>query len=762
MKQAVFIICTFLWPVAMLAQNVTKFTKDGKVEAIALDKDNRVVPDAAALKKMNDEERKKVRKVLQEKIDETITAMTEGGIGSEYYYLAWGEDTAHIRAELAVLKSALDKQTRSEFDAAVAHKVSHVERSAKAIANSVYGVDAFTLDTSKERKAALTQTDIFNVFLVDLFNATIGEFKEGRDFSPKQHAHTSEVLASHRKSIDSMLHLYRDAMASGVAADMYCTMAARKTELLRVRETNQAIQMLGSDWFRQWFWIRGGTFKLNPLDFTTEEYLRNTPSHDLDRAGIFNRYVDSLTERYIRYDSTQRVDEFKALLAHKKVGKEAFGFAARTDALVAANQTKMNELLTARKDINVIEVPAGKYAQFSADPDIEFENDEKDMKKSLRTDDRKTVVIHNIPASWKAGLLETNKDIADRSATQQFFDSVASFGGQVMKIVANLTPYGGVLAAFDPPAITHLNEIVPRNTGGPLVYNPFKGNALPTSYDDTSVFISKLITQLGDGCAYDKELFDTLFRHVSDVSTYAFNVFLYEDTFAKLQLKKLIYDSLHAELLLDMYANSTPPPTNKLEVKKAPGSQYQSKVLHTKTSDNAIEKTVTPYVIKAKDDTAWMDKFSYKVGRNHHFQLSAGIAYTMQHYSQAVATTANGQVSITHDVRQYRFVAGVNMYPGKGLYLLDNRFLGRFGERYSIFAGVGVPDPLGNVYLGLSYDLVPGFRLTVGPHITRQDKYAIQNNVITEKRLSYKLAGTFLAVQIDPTSLINTLTAFNK
>ena len=76
--------------------------------------------------------------------------------------------------------------------------------------------------------------------------------------------------------------------------------------------------------------------------------------------------------------------------------------------------------------------------------------------------------------------------------------------------------------------------------------------------------------------------------------------------------------------------------------------------------------------------------------------------------------------------------------------------------------GVGIPDPLGNVYFGISGDLLPGLKLTTGAHIVKNNKYLIQNNRIIEETLRYQFGGPFIALQIDPASLINVLNIFKK
>ena len=188
---------------------------------------------------------------------------------------------------------------------------------------------------------------------------------------------------------------------------------------------------------------------------------------------------------------------------------------------------------------------------------------------------------------------------------------------------------------------------------------------------------------------------------------------------------------------------------------------YHSKALSTEPYDSPVKNELQLVSFKGKDSVKIGQKFAYKVGKNYRFQLSAGIAYTFKDYIQSKAEEKDGKIAITSTAQNYRLIVGVHIHFGKGLFLQDNRFLGRFSERSSFYIGVGVPKPLENVYTGLGYDLVPGLKITAGVHIYRNDKYTIQNNSIIEQRMQYKCAGPFAAIEIDPSSLLKALNIIN-
>ncbi len=120
----------------------------------------------------------------------------------------------------------------------------------------------------------------------------------------------------------------------------------------------------------------------------------------------------------------------------------------------------------------------------------------------------------------------------------------------------------------------------------------------------------------------------------------------------------------------------------------------------------SVEKKVAIYSFKAKD-TVQIAELKFKTDAYHRFQLSAGLAYTTSLFVQSSAKEENGQITISNNAQQFRLILGVHVYLGKGLFVHDNSFPGRFTERISAFAGVGIPKPLENVYLGFGYDVTP-------------------------------------------------------
>ncbi len=450
-------------------------------------------------------------------------------------------------------------------------------------------------------------------------------------------------------------------------------------------------------WFKEWFWYRGGDLKLNPLDFTSDNVIKNNPKSDLKKAGIYNRYIDSLIERYIQYDTVQKIAEFKTILKEKDNGNDVFSLPDLSDSLNKINDSMKNSLLITDITLNKVSIPTqGRFYNFSAVTDITFpnnikhikneygyvKNNDKYLKMAVRTDETKVIIIHNIKGTIKVGITESNTPIIDRSSFQSGTDTVISQLGQLAAIVAKFTPYASWLN---------------------LIAVPSQQYASPTREYNKKVLVAKTADSVFD-------------------------------------------DSI----LLSNFINSSSPATEPLQGKTDNNPMYSSKIVETQTSDDPVKKNVGVFYYASVTDTTWIKKFSYKIGKNYRFQLGSGIAYTLNPYNQSVVSPNNGQITITNNIQQYRFIVSLHTYLIKGLFLQDDRVLGRFSERLSLTTGVGIPDPLGNVYIGLSYDPWPGLKFTCGYHLDRNDNYLIQNNTIVEQQLRYKVAGNFISLENRP------------
>jgi hypothetical protein len=183
---------------------------------------------------------------------------------------------------------------------------------------------------------------------------------------------------------------------------------------------------------------------------------------------------------------------------------------------------------------------------------------------------------------------------------------------------------------------------------------------------------------------------------------------------------------------------------------------------------NQNNYTVTEKAIKppkgsalAKDaDTTAVDSIrinsSYKIGKKHYLQISAGIAYTMKDYTLNSTTLTGGALVVTQNNPSVDMAVLLHYYPF-GLFKLDDRFLGgkghnfksHFANRISVVVGLGIPQPLNNYFWGLSYDLVPGIRLTGGEHLVLHTRYQVDNNVIEDQASRVRSAGAYVSLNVD-------------
>ena len=438
------------------------------------------------------------------------------------------------------------------------------------------------------------------------------------------------------------------------------------------------------------------------------------------------------------------------------------------------------------------------FASFSALPEIKFQFEDTILTSPIHTWEKKTIVLHNIPSGVaRADLLETDKPIADKSGFQQDLDMVISQLGQLAVLVSQYAPIatGFNLAGLSSAPINIIDyvemEKAPYSTSE--VGEEFKkSKTIPCSkltldlgailikYCDKSFTIKKkLIDALIENNAFDSAIFKNNFSNLNDKDStleflrtnkpkgvelrekYKQQLDSYLQDIFKEQGRLLQGDSVLLNGFLDIYQHSTLPETKPLDRNEPSGPVYYSKILTTKPSEDAIEKNVAIYTLSK--DTLVIDKFKYKVGKSYRFSLGAGIGYTLNNYDQSIATQSNGSISVTNNTQLYQVILGMHVYLGKGLYMQDNGFFRHFWrERLAAFVGVGLPNPLENIYLGLSADAVPGLKINAGLHITRNNRYTIQNDRITEESLRYKIGGPYVGITIDPNSLLNLFYVFKK
>jgi hypothetical protein len=542
---------------------------------------------------------------------------------------------------------------------------------------------------------------------------------------------------------------------------------------------------LRETWFKQWFWVIGGALTFNPLHF------------DL-RSGV----------------EQSKMRDIVSLLT--KSGNIEFTLEDRLDTLDQAFNKIKEALLLTKKLVNRVTIPdSSGYFNFSANVKIKYKNDK--LKQSLHLNENKRLVVHNIPADRRLGLREDTRAFADRSPFQESFEEVVSQLGELAVQYGKLMDYGFILDFFLPRP-KYDNSTVLMSPGATEKFKnstPVPGNILslgweknktiwkgiePLESDTVSITVLSNATKsealeitirgftikgaVGEFVADKirelfraKGLYDvTLFAELESDTTrlqYVPNALISLDsklgTYLELLMKRAAEqvksDSITIASFLNVYLKTSSPVTRRLTSVADKAPAFYSDVIETTSSDAAIENVVRPYTVKIANptDTSVITKFSYKVGKSRKFTLSAGIVYTLNSYDQSVATKENGTIKISNDNRLARLIVGLNYYlTGDGLFNQDNEFWGKGWDRMYLFFGVGLPQALENLYIGLGRDLFPGLKLTTGLHIAKHNKYFIQNNEILEQRFRYQLAGPFISLKVDPTSLIKLFDVFKK
>lgn len=760
----------------------TKFAQDGKLLELNYN-NNKLKKENIDLQKLDTVVKKDAREILQKKVKETINNLNNTTTGlHKFYDWLWGkEHTDKIIKELNIISESLGNTSNSSTNIILLKQFNNsIEKKLYNKSDNAYNVDidkdALTL--------SLKLNDPFNNFLIHFYNniydSTAAEITAMNLATWYKY---NDSLSTKKLLVDSLLNaVYNSSNTMDIAL------------FQKIRATNRELQhnnsfytksklLLNNAWFKNWIWMHNGLPRLNPLDFTTDDFLAKHPEYNIEKSKIYEEYIDTAIKRFIRLDTAARIDQFKKILAEKGTSKDLFKLTKRQDA-IDKNNNKMMELLISSKILNQVAIPktTNPFYNYSFFPNDNFKaipNCVEYPTTAIRTTETKTFVIHNIKQGQDAFLKVKTTLIADRSAFQEGLDTLASFAGQIASLVIKLSPYSlltpGGFIKTDKPHIDANGKAYDakiEHKQGDRSNN--ESNTMMKSEEVIYYLKDYLMDSTSD---YDQETFDSMTKgkfkdslvkyrsnknslneiQANEYFNKANDLYYYIlDSSKNAFFTSLRQDSLNLSFMQAAFFNSSLPPA-KLKAKADNTAAYYSKILNTEPVDQSVKNDVTILGFKSKTDSITVAKFSYKVGKTYRFQLGAGIAYTFGNFIQTNATDENGKIIIKNTSQYYRLIAGLHIHFGDGLFLQDNRFLGRFKERVSFYIGVGMPKPLENIYTGFAYDFVPGLKTTFGIQLYRNNQYQIQNNVIIEDRKKYKYAGPFFAIQIDPASLLNFL-----
>lgn len=756
MSLKLVVLITFVFGFAVSKAQDIKFDSTGKLLSFTKSSSHQIsTAELTGLNEISERIRTRSRELLGEKVEEALRILKSNRYKQslhKLYLFIFEEDSAALVSHLEGLRAMLSSGRNSSLDSAIAGPFNNAFNNHLSDAAAVFHWEP----SSDKRAGLLWKRNPLASFTVDYYNETLKNTKLTEVHLNKEDLiEATYYLVGQLITADTLLKRYRRHANSNVFnKHFYDSLTQFHTQLVHQNSRFSALRkMFRQRWFKDWFWFRGGEIRINPLDISVRDSLNKRPSLD-----IFNA------------------------LAPSETSNKEFYLEDRLDSLNNFFRNNETTYFTSRQLINEVSVPnSGTYFNFSASGKIKFQNNEAKLTEPTYTTDKKILAVHNIPKERRLGIVEERKLDADRSEFQQGLDGVVTNLGLLAGVYAKLTPYGSILDFFL-PSVSYKNNVIkpsiqksgPGFVGTPksiVVIKIYDSPKLSISGERDEEFVEKLKKRLRAEKLYDEESFN-VFENLSLTMEEAANQIDELQAPLKIYLQRLMekagdqvnLDRFYLNGFLTIYNESSTPLLKEIRPLQDKNTSFYSEISETTPVDSAVVNNVKLYTVNAKTnaDTVVLSRFKYKIGKNKKFTLSAGIAYTLNSYNQSVAREEGGTIKISNNNTQYKLVAGINYYLGKGLYSHNNSFWGKNSERTYVFVGVGIPRPLENLYIGLGRDLFPGLKLTAGMHIAKNNQYFIQNNEIVEERLNYQLAGPFLSLKVDPTSLLSVFEIFKK
>jgi hypothetical protein len=618
------------------------------------------------------------------------------------------------------------------------------------------------------------------VFSVKYYNFCLLNFYESMyKASPFKHDDVKK-LADYNLFLNNYHHRFKRTLDS-INATAYSPDVALKLKTLNenitIKDTIKDLKSkLNTPWIKSWLWIREGSIMINPLNFSSKEFIESRMEFDNTKATKYNKFIDDGLTKIVPDGSITKVEDYKKMLNELNKGKDIFAFTELNKELVKKNEDALKEIVTTT--VTLCQLPPEKSASETNYTDtfgLNYINRKFSAKVSgskaehpLTTEENKNIYVYNIPPDVSVVLKEKDKQILDQSGFQAFLGDVTQNLGQLAIMIGSLSAFQSFFdPVIKPPSVT----LPASNPSVTATYNTMTHALVGTKSANQNAIEKykhfekiKVYMVLSGETNYDqlhekfiakKEPVDTAIKVLmSDIKkTFELNVYYLNE-------------------LKTVFLNATPPPDpTTLKQKQNDTMALRTKLLSTNTNEDAVLKTVDIKAVKrGTKDTVLLKNFRYKIGKRYPFALSAGFVYNVVFTDEGVTQTSvtenAGQIEIKNTRQPYRFVAGIHIYPfNKGLFLLDDAIWPRKKHalnRLSIYLGCAISKkPLDNLYLGLSYDIVPGLKFTIGPQAYRNDKIKILNNTIIAQKVHYDWAG-FIGLHIDPVSLAGFLTNINK
>ncbi len=650
----------------------------------------------------------------------------------------------------------------------------------------------FVLDKDKSDRGnyiiTLKTKDLANQFLLRLYNAAFS-YPPNSDFTiitQKQYDDLKVKANQQKEALTAALKTAEGLVGPDVLIKLYET----EQSFARYSDHDFLFKLLRTPWVKTWLWKNNGEIKLNPLPFTDEELLPDTSSVNQKKANYLKRYVDTTLERRIVKDSLRNIATFIQDVNYLGKEEELFRDSSAYRKTLSSNLEKANKTHLVTRTINEIRIPFQSpglsHIQYFYEKQSGPAPEEK--APSIFTDTRLFASVYNVP---KGHSIHFNKikeaGIKDESETQSQINdamgSIASLSTLMSPAVPVITTLlAGTVKSF-PINKDEINKAakqggdnknfnksfttIPsfwKSIASEVVENPLVKPSIIT-FSELSRFVADSATFAEVKEEYSKEVSPliksgkkNLLKDMRDEIIAAYWGKLISVKIAPAVVNALRRDTLYISMAIKTI-NTVPPRTVKETEDSDP--QYKTWQYPFKTDDSTRSYTYAINDITAKDSST-MVNLSYKTGRRHFIQVSAGLAYTFPEVKTNTLDQTGGQIKVGTSSQQYRFYAGIHIYPF-GLFLLD-KFVGTKKTalgRINILAGVGLPKAIENFYLGVGYDFGPGVRINTGVHFHSYNQYAVSNDQVTDDSKIYKAHFPFVSLGIDPAGLVKALNIFN-
>jgi hypothetical protein len=698
---------------------------------------------------------------LKEKFRKTADRLDRSSAAYPFYREVWGEDgTRTLRQSLLELS-----RTFTTRDAMYTELITALPE-----------LDKPTLILSQGRRLRiegdLTRINVFNRFLIDYYNKTLDGSLDVKNKTDGEYLDMSQFLISSYAMVCSSLR------AARLSLKEKNRILLENADAYKAESDYYDIKtFLTKPWFRQWIWYTDGVARLNPLQNATGDFLEKNPQYDIVNAGLLNQFVEALINKNLQSPDAKNLQEFKDLLKLRQNGYREFLMGDRNGAIIKENQLTIEDLTNVTQVLNNVAFPlklgdVSPMLYYTADKSFKGQRDITDIKGQVEGQ-QKTIVVFNVPEKTDIYIREATKPYADIPPFREFTNDLAANlpgllsvllkgGKQVGDVFASLqNVQRAVPARSNTPQMLYVNEFSSRS---------FKSLSPPKKQKKTSQILTKYLVDEG---IFNQHIYDSLQddNSFSDllktiaargdsafqeaVKQYEVSYRDYYDAF----VRSSEADSLVLSHFINAIVNSTLPFPDLKEAKPKP-ALYSTSIKSTTAYDKAVTNEVRIVAMTDKKDSAVIEQFSYNVGKRHWYQLSAGIAASFPSPVVNEATQNAESVTLAQKRQQVKLIAGINIYPLKGLYLQDTRV--RFTpDRYSFFAGVGFPNPIKNIYTGASWDIIPSVKIMGGVHWFNLTTFEIKNDRIANENKKYN-AYPFASIAIDPVSFISVLNLFLK